>query len=56
MELNGMIAIWDFCLFLLGIWGVPLFICLHRLLTKCNEHVFAITCVIIIYLVISLIK
>ncbi len=56
MELLGMIASWDFCLFLLGVIGVWIFSQLHRAISKCNPKVFAVTCVVIAYLVITYIQ
>lgn len=56
MELLGMIASWDFCLFLLGVIGVWIFTQFHRVVSKCNPRVFAVMCVIITYLVITYIR
>lgn len=53
MKLIGMIASWDFCLFLLGIVGVTLFMQLHRLIAKLNPKVFGIACTILSYFVIT---
>ena len=53
MELIGMIATWDFCLFLLGIVGVTLFMQLHRLIAKCNPKTFGIACTILSYFAIT---
>ena len=56
MELIGMIASWDFCLFLLGIIGVSVFTRVHKTISKCNPKAFAITCVVIAYFVITYIR
>ena len=56
MELIGMIASWDFCLFLLGIIGVTVFTWVHKAISRCNPKIFAIICVIIAYFVITYIR
>jgi len=56
MELIGMIASWDFCLFLLGIIGISVFTLLHKAISKCNPKFFAIACVVITYLLIAYIR
>lgn len=56
MELIGMIASWDFFLFLLGIIGVSVFTWVHKALARCKPKNFAIACVIIAYFVITYIR
>lgn len=56
MELLGMIASWDFCMFLLGVMGIWFFTQLHRVISKCNPKFFAVACVVIAYLVITYIQ
>lgn len=56
MELIGMIASWDFCLFLLGIIGVTVFTWVHKVISKCDPRIFATICVIIVYFVIAYIQ
>lgn len=53
MEFIGMIATWEFCVFLLGIIGVAFFMRVHQVITKCNPKTFGIICTIIAYLVIT---
>lgn len=46
-----MMANAQFFLFVLGIFGVPFFNKVHKLLTKCNTTVFSYVCVILTYVV-----
>ena len=43
----------DFVLFLLGAFGVSLFIKLHKAIAKCNPKVFAGICTVITYFIIT---
>ena len=53
MGLLGMIATWDFCLFLLGSIGVAFFMRVQQLIAKCNPKVFGLVCTIMTYLLIT---
>ncbi len=56
MVLLGMIASWDFWLFLLGIIGVSAFTRLHHVIAKCDSKIFATICTIIAYLAITYLR
>ena len=43
----------DFCLFLLGVFGISFFTLIHKILCKCNSLVFSTVCVVLTYLVLS---
>ncbi len=43
----------DFCLFLLGVFGISFFTLIHKILCKCNSFVFSTVCVVLTYLVLS---
>ncbi len=40
----------DFCMFLLGTFGIHFFIWVHKMLSKCNPFVFSTVCVVLTYL------
>lgn len=54
MSIFETIASTDFVMFLLGAFGVSLFIQLHKAIVRCNSKVFAIICVILTYIIITL--
>lgn len=43
----------DFCVFLLGAFGIPFYMWVHKMLSKCNSYVFSIICVILTYFVLA---
>lgn len=43
----------DFCMFLLGAFGISFYMWVHQMLSKCNPYVFSIVCVVLNYLVLA---
>nr|DAM58880.1 MAG TPA: hypothetical protein [Caudoviricetes sp.] len=43
----------DFCMFLLGTFGIPFFMWVHKMLSKCNCRVFSTICVVLVYFVLT---
>ncbi len=54
MSIFETIASTDFVMFLLGAFGVSLFIQLHKAIVKCNSKVFGVICVILTYIIITI--
>lgn len=53
MRLLETVATRDFCLFILGAYGVTLYAKLHGKICKCDPVVFGNICVILTYLAIA---
>lgn len=41
----------DFCMFLLGTFGIHFFMWIHKMLSKCNSFVFSTMCVVLTYFI-----
>lgn len=41
----------DFCMFLLGTFGIHFFMWIHKMLPKCNSFVFSTMCVVLTYFI-----
>ncbi|EOS75680.1 MAG: hypothetical protein OSJ60_01915 [Lachnospiraceae bacterium] len=54
MSIFETIANTDFVMFLLGAFGVSLFVQLHKAIVKCNSKVFSVICVILTYIFITM--
>ncbi len=43
----------DFCMFLLGAFGIHFFTWIHKMIPKCNAFVFGAICTVLTYLVLT---
>lgn len=43
----------DFCMFLLGAFGIHFFTWIHKMIPKCNAFVFDAICTVLTYLVLT---
>lgn len=53
MKLLETVANSDFCLFLLGAFGVAFYVKLHGVISKCNPKVFSTICVVLTYIFVA---
>ncbi|GEM_PF-2460223 len=54
--LFGFTALKDFFLFMLGVFGLPFFCMVHKMLVKCDSKVFSYICIVLTYLLFTFIQ